>query len=276
MPNKLFLIFILILSSCGSNSQHLKSDSLINYSYLISGGNNGQYFDNGSCFIINYKDKYYLVTNFHVLTAKSPTTNKKLPNIKDTNTVVAVIFRPIHDSLIFNAFEYQLFGFDGSRNYSISLLSNQDILDISVLPIVIPDQVIKHFIRIEDIDSTSRDSAGVSLDIVGFPNGAFINQWQPYEIRGHSVEDTILPPGTINVNFYFDVPTIRGMSGSPIYSILPDGKSKLLGISQATKEHNDSTAAKASGIYIRYALDLIKSSYNANRPSIIGKQIPSR
>ena len=75
-------------------AQNLNKDSLINYSYIINGKDDNKFQTSGTGSIIHYKDQYFLVTNFHVLTAKDANTNKVFKEFKDSNTAVSIIFQP--------------------------------------------------------------------------------------------------------------------------------------------------------------------------------------
>ena len=99
---------MLILSHCISlknqrlkmkNLSSLEEDSLVNYSYLINGEENGEPHSSGTGFFIKYENKFYLVTNYHVLTGIDPFKNKYTDGKKNMNTSTFIVFRPVDKAL---------------------------------------------------------------------------------------------------------------------------------------------------------------------------------
>ncbi|HET6255150.1 MAG TPA: hypothetical protein VFE32_13810 [Puia sp.] len=269
MSHKYFFYIISIFIFSCSHAQNIKNEDLLNYSYLLTGENNGVFLGSGTGFIIHYIDKYFLVTNFHVLTGKLPLTNKIIPEAKDTNTSIFVIFRPVNKQTLFYPMKYLLFDTIGNRNFSMAVFNNQ-ILDYVVMPIVIPDEVIKHWLEIKDVDTTLSYDENIPLQVIGFPLGQFIKNWQPTTMIVHSTINPIKDPDIFDPFVYFSDSTIRGMSGSPVYFKDPQGEIKLLAINST---HPDSTAQapkiKGAAIFCKYVVDLIRSAYV--RPSITGQ-----
>ena len=131
---KIFLACLCLLQNVLA-AQNLNKDSLINYSYIINGKDNNRFQTSGTGSIMHYKNQFFLVTNYHVLTAKDANTNKVFKEFKDSNTAVSIIFQPSDRRSNFIVNIYPLYE-HGKSKFGTFVFKNQ-IIDISVMPMLL-------------------------------------------------------------------------------------------------------------------------------------------
>jgi hypothetical protein len=249
----------------------LNKDSLINYSYIINGKHNSSWQTSGTGSILHYQEKYYLITNYHVITGKDYKTQEKFPELKDTNTSISIIFQPRDQKSNFIVMVYSLFNSQGYENFETLKFQDQ-ILDLSVLPIVLPDNVATFSLDSEDIDTTRGYNADEKMMIFGFPNGEFKSAWQPTQLDVSLVKNPQAGPNIYDPFVFFDRPPIKGFSGSPGYILDKDGRLKVLAIvSNIVDPSPESGKIRGRSIYASNALQLIEEAYQKNKPSVMGE-----
>lgn len=252
-------------------AQNLDKDSLINYSYIINGKFDNKFQSSGTGSIVHYKDQYFLITNFHVLTAKDAKTNKVFKEFKDSNTAVSIIFQPLDRKSSFVVNIYPLYK-HGKPTFGTFVFKNQ-IIDISVMPIVLPKKAAVFAFELNDIDTSERYLPNEKLIAYGFPKGEFKNSWQPTEFDANAVEnyekgETIYDPFVL-----FDRTPIRGMSGSPVYFYNSENKLKVLSVQSNAVDYNPKAPnIKGSSIYYTLALEIIKQMSAQKIASIKGEE----
>lgn len=250
--------------------QHpLQLDELIDYSFIINGKSNNEFQTSGTGTIMKYKDKFYLITNFHVLTGKDYKTNEKFPHLKDTNSEISIIFQNADRKSKFIVIIYPLYNSKGDELFKTFMFQNQ-IIDISVMPIVVPEKVLKSFLEMSDLDTTWSYAPNKKLLIFGFPNGKFKNSWQPTKLNANTVSNTQVGEFIFDPYVFFDEEPIGGMSGSPVYIFDADNKIKFLSV--VSNIVDDNPKIKGRSIYSLCALQLIRRMYEEKISSVIGDE----
>lgn len=260
----LFIRFIVV-------GQHLKHDSLINYSFILNGKDDTQFLTSGTGSIIHFKTKYYLVTNFHVFSGKDALTNQKFPDQKDTNTAISVIFQPKDRKSKFVPIVYPIYSPNGTELFKKFIFQNT-IIDIAVMPIVLPFNIAKFSFELTDLDTSFSYTDARKLMMFGFPYGKFKNIWQPTELDGNAVTNSQSGPFIYDPFVFIDTAPIPGMSGSPIYEYDSENKIKVLSVASNMTDFMPSMPRmKGRSIYIKYAMQLIREMYLAKAPSVKGE-----
>lgn len=271
MKLSLIILLVQLMSSTKIYSQQdsLRFDELIDYSFIINGKSNSEFQTSGTGSILKYKDKFYLITNFHVLTGKDSKTNEKFPDLKDTNSAISIIFQNADRKSKFIVIIYPIYNSKGEELFRTYMFKNQ-IIDISVLPIDVPEKVLKSFFEINDLDTTWSYEPDKKVSFWGFPNGNFKNSWQPTEMTAKTVRNSQVGEFIFDPYVFFDNEPIKGMSGSPLYIIDNDNKIKFLSV--VSNVVDDNPKIKGRSVYSLCALQLIKKMYEEKIPSVIGEE----
>jgi hypothetical protein len=253
---------------CTNSKKIAEDDKLLNYSYMLSTYNDssGNYISNATGFIVSYNQKYFLVTNYHVLTGKNSLTFEFVPTVKELASSVFVIFRPTDTGMLYYPMKYPLYQPDKSKNFGTYSYSDKvHLLDLAVMQIEPPVGAKKYFMETKDIDTSTSVSEGTELICLGFPNGKFIDTWKPTKIELRSVvnKDAI---DEENPLLYFNNTTASGMSGSPVYL---KNNNKVVSIN--FMGDTLATDLKGYSVYFKYAFDIIRMIDSKNRPPVIGK-----
>jgi hypothetical protein len=260
-----------VFSAVDVYCQKLKLDSLVNYSYIINGKNSKEFLSSGTASIARYENKFFLITNFHVLTGKDYKTNKKFPELKDTNTAVSIIFQPLDRKSEFQVIIYPLFNLHNEANFETCMFQKQ-IIDISVMPIDLPKNASKFFFEVNDFDTSESYESNQKLMAFGFPNGKFKNEWQPTQLDVSAVKNKEAGPFIYDPFVFLDDAPIKGMSGSPVYTTDSKGQIKLLAIvSNVVDYDKNNPTIKGRSIYSSLALRLIKKMYSEKRHTVGGE-----
>ena len=273
---KYIWILILAFISCKSKdtthitptSTHLPEDSLLNYSYMLTQMDNDSVIGSGTGEIIHYAEKYYLVTNFHVLTGRDAKTNSNFKDSRGTVSDIAMVFQPKDNKSAFVPMVYPIYNSEGEDNFQVLKFNNQ-LIDIAVMPIVLPDKAAHYFFEITDLDtSTSYDSTS-RLIFLGFPNGEFINTWQPTkrETRG------VINPQKDHFDpfVFIDSSPIIGMSGGALYKSDSYGGYRFFGvISNKVDYTKEAPKMQGRAVQIKWTLELIRKMQIENKQAIIG------
>jgi hypothetical protein len=252
-------------------AQKLQSNELINYSFILNGNDNNEFLTSGTGSIVKYNERYYLVTNYHVLSGIDNRTKEKFPELKNTTNAISVIFQPADKRSPFIVMIYQLYQPNGEPNFETLTFQDQ-ILDISVLPIVLPVNAAKYYFEVDNIDTSLIYKNNDKLRIVGFPKGQFLNGWQPSILEVNAVSNFERGPNIFDPFVFFDQAPIKGLSGSPVFKINPDGTIKVLSVVTNVVDPpiKEAPTIKGRSIYLAYAIDLISKIEKANKPPIIG------
>lgn len=249
-------------------------DSLIYYSYIIHGKNKKEFLSSGTGSILRVNKKYYLVSNYHVLTGKDHASNTKLKETADTNTSISVTFLPVKKQRPLLMMSYRLYNKNGWPNFR-SYYLNGKLLDISIMPVKIPRRAKRFALSINDIDTSGNYKNGTLLHCYGFPWGERKDDWKPTEFETKAVAvDTKDIPGR-QAFVYFDRMPVKGMSGSPIYVRDSSGTYKFLSLqsNQVRPEYGRHTV-KGSSIYALYVLKLIDGLKKERLKAVKGKTYP--
>ena len=252
-----------------SQQDSLRLNNLIDYSFIINGKSNTEFQTNGTGTIMNFKDKFYLITNFHVITGKDYKTNEKFPQLKDTNTAISIIFQNADRKSKFIPIIYPLYDSKGNELFETFNFENQ-MIDISVMPIEVPEKILKAFFRASDIDTSWNYEPNRKILIYGFPNGKFKNSWQPTELNAKTVSNTQKGEYIYDPYVFFDESPVSGMSGSPVYIFDADNNIKFLSV--VSNIVDDNPKVKGRSIYSLCALKMIERMFKENISSVIGDE----
>jgi hypothetical protein len=271
---KIFLSCFCLLTNVLA-AQNLTKDSLINYSYIINGKDDNKFQTSGTGSIVHYKDQYFLVTNFHVLTAKDANTNKVFKEFKDSNTAASIIFQPLDRKSNFVVNIYPLYE-HGKQTFGTFFFKNQ-IIDISVMPIILPKNAAVFAFELSNIDTTENYLPNEKLIAFGFPKGEFKNSWQPTEFDANAVENYEKGETIYDPFVFFDKTPISGMSGSPVYFYNSENKLKVLSVQSNVVDYNPkSSTIKGRSIYYTLALEIIKQMSAQNTASVKGEEYKNK
>jgi hypothetical protein len=273
---RLIISFILLLIHLNLFSQMLKKENLVNYSYIINGKDDTGFLTVGTGSIIHYIDKYYLVTNFHVLTGKDANTNEKFHELRNTNNAISIIFQPLDRKSNFIVVVYPLFNSEGEPNFETFIFQNH-IIDLSVMPIILPANASKFFFEIADINQSATYNENEHLMIFGFPHGQFKNSWQPTEFPATAIKNPQFGASIFDPFVFFDVTPIKGTSGSPIYFYDSNGEVKVISILSNEVDYDiNHPNIKGRSVNALYAVDLTKKMYVEKKPAIKGVEYPHK
>jgi hypothetical protein len=254
------ILFLLIFYK--SHSQNISYGDLKKYSYLIRGVHGNFPVLTATGFIINYRNKNYLVTNFHVLTGLDPNTHRKITekpdkiNIwfkKPDETYGPSIYFPLYDPNGFNLF-YVLKA-DSFRFY-----------DIAILPL---SETIKSYnlnlINEKNIDSSSLKKT-TKLFISGFPNGTPVDGWAPTVLEVSILTPTNLPKLAKGeqrefVDVFYDKTLDRGSSGSPVFASKNGKDYKVIGVN-SLNPIGVGKQIKGAAVFIKFVPQLIDKMNN--------------
>lgn len=196
---------------------------------------------NATGFTITHEGKNYLVTNWHVVTGKSPQTGKLvLSKVPDALTIW------LHDANELGKWHLKLEnlydqGTGAKRWLERSLGKN--IIDVIALPLPNYSEV-----RIYSLDLSLRSTdlllpPSEPVSIVGFPFGQSSSGKFPIWKTGHIASDIDLDYFNLPV-FLIDATTKSGMSGSPVFAKRVGPRQTSSGTSITNTE-----AVKFLGIY---------------------------
>lgn len=268
---KQILALLLTFVYCYSEAQLINRDSIVNYSYKIQGADikTGKLINNGTGFIISYKDKDFLVTNYHVITGKDAITGKKIEELKDTCSLTLVFFRSLTDTP-FHTLVMPLYGIDGSKNFSIYHVDKKRLFDLVVIflpPMAYPPGIKQYVINWQQIDTSYNCEADKKCFVVGFPNGKMEKLWRPITLKNElickkQIDDTIDP------SVFFKKGSIGGMSGSPVY-IEKNKLMYLIGIN-VLNTYVTKASPKEEGVAfkIKYVVQLMDEMIKQNKTHV--------
>ena len=165
-------------------------------------------------FIIKYLNKFFLITNKHVVTGINPFSGDSLFDGMVPNKIS--VWLPRNDKTQWACFVYALF--DSTHFPKWLEKKDNELIDVVALPI---DQIEDYDFVPIDLDLQFEDVQIIvsqSVNILGFPYGIAstgMNGMLPIWKSG-----TIASEPEIDIDsqpyFYIDATTVKGMSGSPV------------------------------------------------------------
>ena len=177
---------------------------------------NGVKIGSGTGFVYQPEgaDRKFLVTNYHVISARDPKEpHKSLPGLDSPDQIqFSFLRRP----------DYQLIrgGFSLVANEDYTWIEHKDRaqgIDIVAIPIEFPDDAIivtqQQLNLVDDINF----EVGSDLFIIGFPYGHGASDFFPIWKRGTVASEPLFKPEGLS-RFYIDSLTKPGMSGSPVFA----------------------------------------------------------
>ena len=159
-------------------------------------------------------DRHFLVTNYHVLTARDPSNPSMLePNYSDSPDEIAwsVFTRPKY------AVRTGSFSIDGETQW-LEHRHRAEGIDLAAIALSFPEDAV--IVTQEDLntDSSVRPHVGMEVFIVGYPYGFGVHDILPIWKRGTIASEPRALPDGIN-KFYVDAYSHPGMSGSPVFAV---------------------------------------------------------
>jgi hypothetical protein len=262
---KALLFFLLTICFCSPALDKIKKADLNKYSYEIIGFFNDEPIAPATCFIVEYKAKYFLVTNYHVMTGINFSTGQKIEKLKSIFNSVVVMFRYTDHPRLTYTVKYNIYH-NLSTNFGYYINEKGGVaMDLAVMPITIPNDALLFTIKEKDIDSSGIKKDGINLSIVGFSNPVPENDYQPITTKTKSVVGN---PSSNYGELYYKDSSFPGTSGAPVYQSLNDNY-KVVGINLGAL--NGGTVDKKPflgiGIPVKYLHGLLDLEYN-NTPIV--------
>ena len=230
---------------------------------------NGHKIGNGTGFIYFHREmnSHFLITNYHVLTARNP----KYP---------ARLLEGYPDSP--DELQWKVFkkGTMEVSSGSIDLLVNNNIewiehsmrdqgVDIAAVKIEFPDDASVWsqdlLGLVDDIDL----EVGAELFIVGYPYGIAVGDVFPLWKRGTIASEPLIKSNNLS-RFYIDAATMPGMSGSPVFAVETRKEFGLKGDSaEALREHEEGKISALS-FFTKLDPQALAESYNKKYFRLVG------
>lgn len=179
---------------------------------------NGHKIGNGTGFIYFHTEMnaHFLITNYHVLTARNPKNPGML--LED--------YPDSPDELKWNLFKKDTMEI---LTGSVALLENENIkwiehpmreqgVDIAAVKIRFPDDALIFSQDMLGLVDDIELEVGAELFIVGYPYGIAAGDIFPLWKRGTIASEPLIKPNNLSI-FYIDATTMPGMSGSPVFAV---------------------------------------------------------
>lgn len=195
-------------------------------------------------FVIKNNESYYLITNWHVVTARDPSNNQPLVAGKTDPNALKVWFHGQRLGQWLRK-DFNIIDKDGNKLWFEHARGRQ--VDVVAIPIVATTDIkIYHIdLALADFDLMIYPSEPVS--IIGFPQGITSDGKFPIWKTGHVASDIDLDWGG-KPAFLIDATTKSGMSGSPVIA-------KRISIYQTSRGNTIGNAVKFLGIYSGREID---------------------
>jgi len=201
--------------------EKIKKANIDNYSlasYYVEAKYNDDLLGNATCFFYKQETKFYLVTNWHVVTGKDPITNQILsPSGKTPNLLSVRIFINDKNNLIgWKFYNVQLYDPE-ERPLWFEYNKFKQRTDVIIIPIEIPDNLKVYCINeIEEPFNESTEALiGQDLFILGYPFGISRGAGFPIWKRASVASEPYLDMDNLP-KIYLDTASRPGMSGSPV------------------------------------------------------------
>lgn len=193
-----------------------------------------QAIGSGTGFLYKSATKHYLITNWHVVTNKNPTTKGWLdPNFPISPDRVEIYYHDNQDKPV--ALSENLIDASGQVKYYEYPLGQQ-MVDVVALPLANTNGAQLYPIQIDEaLVKHIFIPANSQLFVIGYPLGTYSNDYYPIFKSGNIASDPDVDQQGLPL-FWIDATGFPGMSGSPVYSIsnqltLKDGRHQMLGFS---------------------------------------------
>ncbi len=196
----------------------------------------------GTAFIIKKENRYYLVTNWHIVTCLDPVTKKTICNHGGIPNKLLVWHHQKDNLGTWLSVIYDLLNPDDSPRWKEMAFANGDIYDVVLLEIPKVPQIEYYCLDLALAFSDLVLSPSEQVSIIGFPFGKASFGKFPIWKTGNIASDIDL-----NYNekptFLIDVTTKPGMSGSPVIA-------KRIGAYQSSNATaNMGSISKFMGVY---------------------------
>ncbi len=193
-------------------------------------------------FVFEYNSKYYLITNWHVVTGRDPSNNQ----IIDKQGRIPTSLQIWHNAEKIGAWESRIEPlYEKKKKLWIEHPKGKDV-DVVALPLTIIDSVIKIYpfnLKLAETDMVPM--VGMPVSIIGFPQCMSGPGKMAIWKTGH-----IATEPDIDFNgepfFIIDATTRQGMSGSPVVLRLTSGYKTMSGSSMMA---TSGMTTKFLGIY---------------------------
>lgn len=212
---------------------------------------NGQQLSTATGFVVEHKGKFFLITNWHVLSGRHPGTDAPLSPTAALPDEVRVAHH-LKNKLGAWRFHGENLNNDGASPRWLLHPRGREV-DVAALELknISPDTQIYPFsLALADVDIVPQPAMSVS--VIGFPFGLRPNAFFPIWKTGHIATDPDLDYDG-KPAFLIDATTREGMSGSPVvlrtsgpymtaagHSVITSGtQTKFLGV-YASRIHDDS------------------------------------
>lgn len=191
-------------------------DQLSLASILIVVQFNGTKLGSATGFILGYKNKHYLITNWHVVSGRNPITNKPL-SIKTSaipNSIYVWFNYPkVATNYAWIGYKEDLFDENGNKKW----LEHPDgqSVDVVAFPIEAKNDATFMAYTLEMQNTPLLVSPSDPVSIIGFPSGKTSTGVFPIWKTGHIASELELDYDQKPI-FLIDATTKEGMSGSPV------------------------------------------------------------
>ena len=230
---------------------------------------NGKKIGNGTGFIYFYKEtnSHFLITNYHVLTARNPT----------NPTTLLAGYPDSPDELRFKAFKKNTMEVSYLNS---DLLEDDDLewiehpmrgegVDIAALKVHLPDDALVWSQEMLGLVDDIHLEVGAELFIVGYPYGIAAGDVFPLWKRGTIASEPLIKPNNLS-RFYIDAVTTPGMSGSPVFAVETRQLIELKGDSASAFREHDEGKISAGDLIDRIDPQALAKPYNKKHYRLVG------
>lgn len=212
-------------------------------------------------------ETHFLITNYHVLTARIPTDPARLLEGYPDSP----------DELRWSALrkdnkEAFLGGVDLLSENGINWIEHEDRakgVDIVALKIIFDDDtLVMSQEKLGLVDDIALE-VGAELFIVGFPFGLGVGDFFPLWKKGTIASEPLIKPNGLS-RFYIDATTMPGMSGSPVFAMEERRCIDLKGESAAAFHQYEAGEATALDLFDRLEVASLEKSYSKKYFRLVG------
>jgi hypothetical protein len=196
-------------------------DTLSGKSLMIQIYANNSAIASATAFVVQYEEKYFLITNWHVLSGQNAETKQTLsPTAACPNEIR--IMHHVRDQIgKWKIISESLYETDGKPRWLEHPLGNE--IDVVALPLEnIDSEIIIYPLDLKMSEVGIISQPGMPVFIIGYPYGLSAAGSWPIWKTGHIASDSDLDYDNKPV-FLIDATTRQGMSGSPVVLRLKGG-----------------------------------------------------
>lgn len=223
----------------------------------------------GTGFIYFHEElnSHFLITNYHVLTARDP----KKPSwlLKD--------YPDSPDELRWNSFKKRTMELSSG---SISILADDGIewiehpmreqgVDIVAVKVDFPSDMLIYSQNMLGLVKDIELEVGAELFVVGYPFGIAAGDVFPLWKRGTIASEPLIKPNNQS-RFYIDATTMPGMSGSPVFAVETRQRIDLKGDSAAAFQEYEAGNISALDMINRQDPQALATPYNKKYFRLVG------